>query len=69
MVSRWMDNGNMLDYLNRTQEPIDRHELVSSYSDHAGGTVVYSFTAIASSCLVLSVALITCIRTKLFTEI
>jgi len=28
MVSRWMDRGNMLEYLNQSQETIDRLELV-----------------------------------------
>ena len=36
MVSRWMENGNMLEYLNRNQGDIDRLQLVSPRSDHFG---------------------------------
>ena len=35
MVSRWMESGNMLEYLNQSQGHIDRLELVSANSDQA----------------------------------
>jgi len=34
MVSKWMEHGHMLDYLNRSREPVDRLELVGNNSDH-----------------------------------
>ena len=34
MVSRWMENGNMLEYLNQYKGHIDRLDLVSAGSDH-----------------------------------
>ena len=34
MVSRLMENGNMLEYLNQYQGHIDRLDLVSTDSDH-----------------------------------
>ena len=33
-VSRWMENGNMLEYLNQSPGPIDRLDLVRTDSDH-----------------------------------
>jgi len=35
MVSRWMENGNVLEYLNQYQGHIDRLELVSSHQSTA----------------------------------
>jgi len=35
MVSRWMENGNMLEYLNQYKGHIDHLDLVSAGSDHA----------------------------------
>ena len=32
MVSRWMDNGNMLEYLSRSPDSINRLDLVRSRS-------------------------------------
>jgi hypothetical protein len=55
MVSRWMDNGNMLEYLNRDQGSIDRLELVSSSSDYVHGARLCSFIMVAPSYSVSSV--------------
>ena len=62
MVSRWMDHGNMLEYLNQYQGPINRLELVSKTSDHGNGVSLCSL--IASSYLASSVALITYMSTE-----
>ena len=43
MVSRWMDNGNMLEYLNQYQGHIDRLDLVSTYSDHVDECVLHPY--------------------------
>ena len=67
IVSRWMDYGSRLEYLRRHPEPIDRLGLVCNHSDHLDGMWLRSLIAIPSSCLGLSVALITCIPTELFT--
>ena len=37
MVSRWMENGNVLEYVNQYQGQVDRLDLVSSYFDRADG--------------------------------
>jgi len=34
MASKWMERGHMLDYLNRSQEPVNRLELVGNRSDY-----------------------------------
>ena len=59
MVSRWMEHGNMLEYLNRHQGPIDRLELVGRNPDHVNGVWLCLLIVIISSCLASSVALIT----------
>jgi len=42
MVSRWMDNGNLLDYLNQRREPVDHIGLVRSNFDHVNGMCLWS---------------------------
>ena len=39
MVSRWMDHGDMLEYLNHSKKPVGRLELVGSDSDPITSTV------------------------------
>ena len=51
-VSRWMGNGNMLEYLNRNQGEIDRLELVSADPDRLSSRcdlIVMNFSYEASS--------------------
>ena len=39
IVSRWMENGNLLDYLNHYQGHINRLDLVRIGSDHIDGCI------------------------------
>ena len=69
MVSRWMENGNMLDYLNRYRGPIDRLELVSiDPSCYRRTAHLHPLTMIASSYWASSAVWTTCISTKSFME-
>lgn len=49
MISRWMDNGNMLDYLTRHQGAIDRLELVSTDSDRVFPRFAYVHQLLSSA--------------------
>lgn len=62
MVSRWMENGNMSEYLNHYPGHINRLELVSSNSDRVG-----TLLNVTSSYLASSVVWTTYILIELFT--